>query len=113
MSQKQVTNFVRTVVARLKGDDAEVLALKIERKANSAFKGQIAALEAKVVDLENTVADKEEALQNAIYPSVLFTDNNTYIRSIQSAQAELDRAKENLEEVTNSIAYFTDLQSKF
>lgn len=112
MSQ-QVTNFVKTVIARLKGDDAEILALKIERKANSALKGQLAALEAKVVDLENIVADKEDALQNTIYPSTLFTDNSAYISSIQRAQASLDEAKENLQQVVDSIEYFTNLQSKF
>ena len=108
-----VTNFVKTVVARLKGDDAEVLALKIERKANSALKGQLAALEAKVVDLENIVSDKEEALSNAIYPSTLFTDNSAYISSIQRAQTSLDDAKANLQQVVESIEYFTNLQSKF
>ena len=113
MSTTAVTNFVKTVVARLKGDDAEVLALKIERKANSALKGQLAALEAKVVDLENIVADKEEALNNAIYPSTLFTDNSAYIGSIQRAQAALDEAKDNLQHVMESIEYFTNLQSKF
>lgn len=107
------TNFVKTVIARLKGDDAEVLALKIERKANSALKGQLAALEAKVVDLENIVADREDALNNAIYPSQLFTDNSSYISSIQRAQASLDEAKENLQQVVDSITYFTNLQSKF
>lgn len=110
---KEITNFGKQVLARLKGDDAEVLALKIERKASSAFKGQVAALEAKVVDLENIVADKEEALQNAIYPSALFTDNSSYIASIQRAQASLDEAKENLQQAVDSITYFNKLQASF
>ena len=59
----KVTNFIKEVTARLKGDEAGVIAAKVERKALSAINGQLAALKAKLVDDETAVEDAEEALE--------------------------------------------------
>ena len=82
----KVTNFIKEVTARLKGDEAGVIAAKVERKALSAINGQLAALKAKLVDDETAVEDAEEALNNAIFPTSVFTDNAMYVRNIQSRQ---------------------------
>lgn len=110
---KKGKTFIKEVIARLKGDDAEVKAAKISRKAISAVEGQLAALNSKKVDLENTVEDAAEFLNNAKYPIELISDNQSYIRGIEKAQKAYDEAVENLENVEQSIAYFTELLEKF
>ena len=110
----KVTNFIKEVTARLKGDEAGVVAAKVERKALSAINGQLAALKAKLVDDETAVEDAEEALNNAIFPTTVFTDNGMYVRNIQARQEHLDATKETLDSTQETITYFENLlQSKF
>lgn len=105
--------FLKQVIARLKGDNNEVLAAKISRKGLSAFDGQIAALKARVVDQETSVEDAAEALENAIYPTEMFSDNQYYIRNIVDKQNRLDEAITALEATNKSLAYFNALVAKF
>ena len=110
----KVTNFIKEVTARLKGDENGVIAAKVERKALSAINGQLAALKAKLVDDETAVEDAQEALDNAIFPTHVFTDNAAYVRNIQARQEQLDSAKSNLESTKETIAYFENLvETKF
>lgn len=104
-----VSNFIKEVTARLKGDEAGVIAAKVERKALSAINGQLAALKAKLVDDETAVEDAQEAFNNAIFPTAVFTDNRGYVTSIQSAQERLESAQLNLEDTKESIAFFEGL----
>lgn len=105
--------FVAQVVAKLKGDDAEVLATKIARKGLSAVDAQLASLRAKEVDLEGSLEDAVEALDNAKFPTIMITDNSTYIRGIKDAQTAKDNAESNLEDVKASIKYFEALLKEF
>lgn len=106
---KKVNSFVKQVVARLKGDDNEVVAQKVARKAMSALEGQVAALKAQLVDDEQRVEDAQERLDNAIYPTSVFTDNRWYCQNIANAQSELESAKEILTTTQESIEFFTKL----
>lgn len=110
---KKGGTFIKEVMGRLKGDDAQVLAAKIARKGISAVEGQLAALKAKEVDLEGTVEDGVEALFNAKYPTEMITDNGNYIKRIQNAQQALDTAKDQLADVQDSIKYFEELLAGF
>lgn len=105
--------FIKEVVSRLKGDDSEALASKIARKALSAVEGQLAALKAKQVDLENSLEDAQEALNNAKYPTEIFTSNQNYIENIKRAQERYDAAFDELESCKDSINYFNDLLNSF
>lgn len=105
--------FIREVIARLKGDDAEVLASKIARKALVALESQIAALRSKEVDLESAVEDKQEALANAKFPTEQITNSQVYVQGISNAQNRLDSAKQDLEDVKESIKYFEGLLNEF
>jgi hypothetical protein len=108
----KVSNFIKEVTARLKGDEAGVVAAKVERKALSAFNGQLAALRAKLVDDETALEDAEEAFSAALFPTSVFTDNQGYIANIKNKQEALDAAMETLENTKESIAYFESLLEK-
>lgn len=105
--------FIKEVIARIKGDDAEVMATKIARKAMVAVESQIAALRSKEVDVESVVEDREEALSNAKFPIEQIRDSQEYIQGISSTQSELDEAKVELENVKESILYFQGLLKQF
>lgn len=105
--------FMKQVVAKLKGDDAEAKAAKISRKGLSAVEGQIAALNSKKVDCEGEVEDATEALDAAKFPTEMITDNMTYIKGIKSAQERLDSKKAELDGVNDSLKYFGDLLASF
>lgn len=106
--------FIKQVIAKLKGDDAEVKAAKISRKALSAMEGQLAALKAKLVDNEDTVDTAKENLDAAIYPTELITDNQRYCQNIVNAQIRLAEEEEDLESVKTQIKNFENLiKTKF
>jgi len=105
--------FIREVLAKLKGDGAEATAAKVGRKALSAFEGQIASLNSKKVDLENAVEEAEEALSSATFPTSVFSNNQSYIDGILSAQKSVDQAKENLESVNKALEYFNTKLASF
>ena len=107
----KVSNFIKEVTARLKGDEAGVIAAKVERKAISAINGQLASLKAKLVDDETAVEDAEEALNNAIYPTNVFIDNSHYVKTILARQEMLDSAVTSLESTKETIAYLENLLS--
>lgn len=105
--------FVKETISRLKGDDASVTAIKNFKKAEAALKSQIANLEAAVVDQESTVETCEESLLNAKFPTILISDNNSYLKNIKNSQETLDSAKEKLSSLKDSIAYFKSVLSDF
>ena len=109
MSQK-VKNFVKQLTARLKQDQDAVVVLKNQRKADSAINSQLAALESKVVDLEEVVENRVEALNDAKYPTTLITDNKRYVDNIVRAKEALDNAQADLESAKESIVFFKKLQ---
>jgi major membrane immunogen (membrane-anchored lipoprotein) len=105
--------FIKEVVGRLKGDDAEVKGAKIGRKAISAVEGQIAALKCRIVDLESTKENAEEGLKDALYPTEVFSDNKAYCDNIVRKQQAVDAAADSLDEATESLKYFEDLLATF
>lgn len=108
-----VTSFVKEVLARLSGNEGQVVAEKNYRKAKSAINSQLAALRAKEVDEESAVENAEEQLHNAKYPTDLIDDNKYYVQNIVAAETKLKSAQNSLEETRTSIEYFDALLKEF
>ena len=91
-------NIVKTVVAIIKGDDAEVLGLRIIRQAESALKSQIASLNGDIITLEDNVSDAKENLNLALanYGKNI-ADRNVYVRSLLEAENKITLAEDALE----------------
>jgi hypothetical protein len=109
---QKTTNFVKQLTARLKQDQDTVVVLKNQRKADSAINSQLAALESRVVDLEETVENRTEALNDAKYPTTLITDNKRYVDNIVRAKEALDNAQSELDSAKESIVFFKQLQKE-
>lgn len=91
-------NIVKTVVAIIKGDDAEVVGLKIMRQADSALKAQIAALNGDTITLEDNLTDAEENLEKAVANyGELIKDRNVYTSNLLVAENKITMAKDALE----------------
>lgn len=106
---KTVGSFAKEIMARIKGDQAEVIALKNERKAKSAFEGQIQALKSKLVDDETYLEDKKEAFANTLYPVDRIIHNQSYVEEVKKAQDSITRAEEQLQDTKDSITFFENL----
>lgn len=108
-----LNSFGKEVLARLVGDNNEVQAQKITRKAMSAVGGQIASLKANLVDAELELDNAREAYDNAKYPSSYPNNNSEYCEGLVDAQAQVDRAQDKVDDIKDSIEFFEGHMSEF
>lgn len=108
-----LSSFAKEVVARIAGDGNEALAQKISRKASSAIKGQLASLEAKLVDAEANLDDAIEDYATAKFPTKMITNNTNYCQQVIDAQYLVDERTEDVEDIKNSLKMFSDLSKGF
>ena len=109
----KLTSYAKEIKALLTGNEADMIAAQNERKALSAVNGNIAAIEAKLVDQEESVRDAEESLKLSKYPKVKITDNAAYIQGIRNAQKCLTNAQDTLEDTKKSLQYWKDLKEDY
>lgn len=107
-----MSNFIDTVIARLKGDDATLIAKHNERKAKVAFKQQLAALEGRELIENEALEDAMTAYNGAVYPSEKIEDTTSYITGIKTAKDALDDAQELYDATVESIEFFTAENAK-
>lgn len=101
--------FVKEVLARIQGNEAEALANKNGRKAINALQGQISSLNYKLIQDEEALENANERLDNAIYPTTSIEDQKSYCQGILNAQEAVDAAEANLKATKDSIAVFTGI----
>lgn len=111
--KSKTKSFVKEVLARMKGDSVTATAEKNYRKATAAINGQIASLQSKLIQEESRVEEAQEALDNAKYPSEAITSDENYVKGIKDKQEAFNTAKENLDNVTESLKYYQDLLKGF
>lgn len=110
---KNVTNFAKIVLAKITGDKSIETAERNFRKADSALSGQIAALNSRVIDLENALEDSKESYENAKYPTELIGETSSYLRQVKSAKETVDNNQSLLDEVNASLKFYKELQAEF
>lgn len=110
---KKATSFVKEVLARLVGDDNEALAQKIARKSMSALQGQIATLNARLVDNEADLEDAVELFNDAQYPTEYIRENSMYCSNIAVAQKRVWDAENVVQDTKDSIVTFKGILKDF
>jgi phage I-like protein len=100
--------FRSKVIAKIKGDEAEVTAVTIEKKSKAALNSQVAALSAEKVDAEIKLDDAEGALEDAKYPGKVLT-SEAYLEGLRRAIANVEAAQEVVDEIDESIASYEEL----
>ena len=105
----KLSKFVAATIAFLKGDTDTTLAIKNERLAKAAIKGQLSALEGALVEAEVNLDNAKENLSKAIHPSTQILDAGGYYRNVVRAQESLKEAEEKLDNTKLSITNAEDL----
>lgn len=105
----KLNSFGKEVLARLVGDNNEVLAQKITRKSMSAVNGQIASLNAQLVDAELEVDNAKERLADAKYPASYPSNNQAYCQAVVDASNRLEDAQDKVDAFKESIEFFEGL----
>jgi len=106
MSTKNVTNFVKLIIALITGDDAQATAIKIQKKAAAALTAQIAVKNAFTLSLEENVEQAEERLQLArINNGELITNTDVYIKNLLAYRRALLVEEKVLGEHLDVIAF--------
>ena len=103
MKTSTLSKFVIATVAFLTGDTDTTLAIKNERLAKAAIKGQLSALEGALVEAEVNLDNAKEGLAKAIHPTIQISDAGQYYKNIVKAQESLKDAEERLENTKHSI----------
>lgn len=102
-------SFLKGFVAAIKGDDAEVLAAKVWRQAESGLTMQIAGLKGDLIRKEDAVTDAEEALDSArINSGKMITDRDQYVSNLISAKEALVRAEKELKNHQETIKFLEE-----
>ena len=102
-------SFVKQFIALVKGDEAEIKALKIWRQAESAFKVQIAALGGDLIRKEDSVSQAEEKLAKALVNGGNeINDRDQYIANLISAKESLKQAEKQLTAHKETIAFLEE-----
>lgn len=109
----KIKSYVKQAIARLTGDKTEELAQKNYRKATSAVRGQIAALEAQLIDAESDLEAAEDGLADAKYPKELITNQEAYLESILCAKDAVEDAQHRLKSLQASIEFNKALLEEF
>lgn len=105
MSKTKKT-FVDLVIALIKGDDAEVKAIKIQKKAIATLKAQIAVKKAHTLNLEEKVEGAQEVLSMArINSGKVITDGEEYISNLLRANKGLKFAEEAMQNHLGIISF--------
>lgn len=106
--KESVSNFVAIVMAKMTGDKNKEIAVRNEKKAKAALKGQISALESEVVNREEALEEAQERFNAAKYPVEPIGSSEHYIKNLVNASKELEKAEEELAAAEESLTFFKD-----
>lgn len=105
-STQKIKSFVKQFISVIKGDDAEALAQKALRQADSALQTHIANLTGDTINFEDQVTTAKESQALArVNNGQLITDRASYARNLLSAKNRVTEAEEALKAHKEKIAF--------
>jgi hypothetical protein len=109
VTEVKLPTFVKLLIATIKGDDAEVTAIKIQKKAKMFLKAQIAVKEAHTLALE---AEVEEAIERLVKVRTnggdLITDGENYVCSLLAYNRTVIEKEGTLEKHLKNITFLEE-----
>lgn len=105
MSKSAAAMFVKEVIARMKGDENEVIAISNYRKAKAGLKTQISIKEGELVDLEEKADNAHRDLQAATFPIDKVENGNDYVVNLISKKNALEEAKDAVADHVETINF--------
>jgi chromosome segregation ATPase len=105
----KMNSFVKSFVAIIKGDDAEVKAQKAYRQAVSGLKSQINSLEGDTVNYEDKLQDAlETQLSSRVNNGQKIENRDQYVKNLISAKNRVTEAEEALESHKAKVNFLKD-----
>lgn len=102
----KVKSFIKEFVAVIKGDEAEALAQKALRQADSALQTQIASLTGDIIGLEDAVTTaKEEQALTRVNKGQSITNRDNYVRNLLDAKNKVTLAEDALKNHKEKIEF--------
>jgi hypothetical protein len=100
-----ISNFVNTVIAIIKGDDAEVIGLKYKKELFAVLTAQIAVKVCRTLSLEG-IEDAEDNLNKArVNNGTLIVNDDQYIQKLLDAKFKFDQAASDLSDHKQDIEF--------
>jgi chromosome segregation ATPase len=104
-----MNSFVKSFVAIIKGDDAQVKAEKAYRQALSGLKSQINSLDGDTVNFEDKLQDAKEAQAIArVNNGQPIANRDEYVRNLISAKNRVTEAEEALDTHKAKITFLKE-----
>lgn len=102
--------FIETLKAYIKGDDESIKSLKIQKKAKSLLKIEIANIDNAIIKQQDAIENAEEKLKEAKmnFGSTEFNDDE-YVNTIVKHRNNLTEAQEKLENFEEHKIYLEEL----
>lgn len=101
--------FIQSVIAFIKGDDDQQVALKIQNHGSKGLAAQIAAQQAVTCDFEEEVENAKLALVKArANNGEVITNRDTYVQNLINAQSKIEQAQENLDSHIETIKFLQE-----
>lgn len=101
--------FIKQVIALLKGEKDEVIAIKIQKKVAATFKTEIAASKAKLLELEDSLEEAKEVYQKAfVNNGELSFDKDSYLNILIDARNKVVDAEEAIAAKKDIITFFEE-----
>jgi hypothetical protein len=109
MSEKKKCGFVDLFVAYVKGDDAEVLAIKTKKQATAGLKVQIANMEGDTEDFNQKIEDAKENLAAArINFGNRIEDRSAYVKTLVGAYNAVGDAEEDFKSHLDTVSFLKE-----
>lgn len=107
-NQTKNSEFVNQIINKLKGDDNKAIAVKIQTKAVSVIKAQLAAKNVALLDLEENIEKaKANLLDVKINKGKIIVTADNYIKNLLTANKNVKDAEEDLENHKKDISFLT------
>lgn len=95
---KEMMSYIKQFIAMSKGDDAEALAIKVQRSGSSALNARLHNEEGNLFQLEEALERAEENLVMARMNNLApINDRNDYVSTIIHARNRVTEAQDALE----------------
>jgi DNA repair exonuclease SbcCD ATPase subunit len=112
-SYQVAKTFIKQFVAMVKGDEAEAIAAKVQRKAIAALDSELANLKGELVDKEQALEDANENLSKAILNNGNeISDRKYYVQGLIKAKAQITEAQDSLEDLKHTISVLEGILTK-
>jgi hypothetical protein len=100
-----ISNFVNTVIAIIKGDDAEVIGLKIQKRACGTYCSNCCKV-CRTLSLEGIEDLAEDNLNKArVNNGTLIVNDDQYIQKLLDAKFKFDQAASDLSDHKQDIEF--------